>query len=179
MFSTRWSPKMQARLAGIFYLYIVVAGVFAEAFVRGPLVNYSDASATAANILGSESLYRIGLTAEILMMSADIAVAAIFYILFKSVDRTWSLIGMLLRLATVAVAGVKAILLLTPLVLLSSAPYLAAFDIEQLQALSLASIKLHGRAYDVALIAFGLDCLVIGGLIIRSTFLPRLIGIGI
>ena len=116
MFSTRWSPKMQARLAGIFYLYIVVAGVFAEAFVRGPLVNYSDASATAANILGSESLYRIGLTAEILMMSADIAVAAIFYILFKSVDRTWSLIGMLLRLATVAVAGVKAILLLTPLV---------------------------------------------------------------
>ena len=52
-------PQLLARLGGILYLYIIVAGMFAELFVRGKLV-VPAMRGTAGNILANESLFRIG-----------------------------------------------------------------------------------------------------------------------
>jgi hypothetical protein len=51
------SPRLKARIAGVFYLLTTTTG-FAE-IVRGKLVVYSDAGATAVNILAHEPLFRL------------------------------------------------------------------------------------------------------------------------
>jgi hypothetical protein len=55
---------------------------------------------------------------------------------------------------------------------------LRVFTDEQLQALTLVFLKLRAAAYhNIGLVFFGLYLLLIGILILRSTFLPRILGV--
>jgi hypothetical protein len=172
-------PVRTARLAGLAYLYIIVAGLFAEIGVRGQLVDYNDPAGTAANILGAEMLYRIGFVAELLMTGADILVALCLYRILLVVDRHLSLAGLVFRLISAAIAGTKALFFLMPLILLNMDPETGGFAAGELERLSVLSLMLHGQAYNISLVFFGFDCLIIGWLIWKSGFLPRLIGTGI
>lgn len=170
------SIQSQARAAGVLYLFIIVAGIFAEAFVRSSLIAYDDAATTARNILANETLFRLGFSAEILMLAFDTTVAVLLYRILKPAGKDVSLLAAALRLVSIAVSAAKALLHLTPLVLLGDADALRGMGPEQLQALSLAALKLHGQGYNISLVFFGFHCLAAGYLIARSTYLPRLIG---
>lgn len=39
------------------------------------------------------------------------------------------------------------------------------------------ALRFHGQGYNVCLVSFGFTCLLIGYLICRSTFLPRILGV--
>jgi hypothetical protein len=58
------APRFYARIAGFLYLIVIVGGLFAEMFVRGRLVVYGDAAATAHNIMTDQLLYRLGFAVE-------------------------------------------------------------------------------------------------------------------
>jgi hypothetical protein len=64
-----------------------------------------------------------------------------------------------------------------PLDILGASQFQSAFKTDQLQALALASLRSYGRGYDIALVFFGVHCLLIGYLIFRSIFLPRIFGL--
>jgi hypothetical protein len=170
------AARRQARAAGVLYLLIIFAAPFAEVFVRGRLVVSGDAAATAANILANERLYRLGGAADLVAFACDAAVAVLLYELLKPVSGSLSLVAAFFRLMHAAIVAVSTIGHFAPLVLLGGAHFLSAFQPEQLQALALASLRLHGRGYVIGLAFFGLHCLVVGYLIARSTFLPRILG---
>ena len=92
-------PQHYARICGALYLYIIVAGIFAE-FVRSRLVVPADAAATASNIMANESLFRIGFSGELLHLAFDVAVAMILYALLRPVDRNVALLAAFMRLAS-------------------------------------------------------------------------------
>jgi hypothetical protein len=171
------SPRLQARIAGLFYLLIFVVGIWYEFFVRDKLVVMSDAAATAHNILAHPSLYRLGGTAELVVLMCDISVAIIFYELFEPVSRSLSLFAVVFRLVFASIMAVNTLNYLAPLALLKSPGPLAAFQPDQLQALALSSLRSYGTAYEIALVFFGIHCILIGFLIFRSTFLPRILGV--
>jgi uncharacterized protein DUF4386 len=170
------SPRLRARIAGALWLIIIVAASFAELFVRGRMVVNGDAAATATNILAHEPLYRLGAAAVLIYLLCDTAVALILYELLKPVSRSLSLLASFFRLAMVAILGANLLNLFAPLVLLKGAPLLTAFKADQLQALALVSLKLYTELFLIALLFFGFHCLLIGYLIYRSTFLPRIVG---
>jgi len=163
-------------MAGAFYLITIVTGVFAEVFVRGALVVRDDAAATAANILTHEPLYRLGLAADLIMLACYIAVTLLLYGLFKPVGGQLSLLAACFSLVGIAVLAVNSLNHLAPLVFLGSSNYLGAFDTNQLQALALVSLRMHARGYSVSGVFFGTYCLLIGYLVFRSGFLPRILG---
>ncbi len=171
------SPLMRARLAGAFYLITIIMGVFAEVFVREALVVRYDAAATAKNILAHEPLYRFGLAADLIMLASYIAVTLLFYGLFKPVGRSLSLLAAFFSLVGIAVLAVNSLNHIAPLIFLGSAQYLSAFDPTQLQALALISLKMHTQGYNIAGVFFGVYCLMIGYLVFRSGFLPRVLGV--
>lgn len=168
------SPRLQARIAGFIYVTIIALGAVGYA-THSTLTVMNDAAATAANIIASEQLWRLSIAAMLVMIAGDAAVAVIFFVLLKPVNRTLSLIGCAFRLVLVAIVGVAVLGRYAPLLLLKT-PASAAFGTDQMQALSLLSIKLFERGFEIALVFFGIHCLVVGWLILGSRFLPRILG---
>lgn len=58
------SPLVYARAAGGLYLIVIIFGIWSEVFVRSSLIVPGDATATAANIVASEGLFRISFAAD-------------------------------------------------------------------------------------------------------------------
>ena len=145
--------------------------------VAARLVVGGDAAATATNILAHEPLYRLGAAAVLIYLPCDTAVALIFYELLKPVRRSLSLLAAFFRLIMVAILGVNLLNHFAPLVLLKGGPFLTAFKTDQLQALALGSVKLYAQVFFIAMVFFGFHCLLIGYLICRSAFLPRILGV--
>ena len=169
------SPRFKARLAGAFYLLTFVTGGLAI-FARHGLVVEGDAAATATNILAHESLFRLGTAADLLVVACYIAVTALFYDLFKPVNRSGSLLAAFFILVGCAVLAFTCLFQLAPFVVLRGAQYSSVFKVEQLQALAYMSLELYGQAYSIAVVCFGFYCLLIGYLIFKSAFLPRFLG---
>ncbi|HEY5008674.1 MAG TPA: DUF4386 domain-containing protein [Caulobacteraceae bacterium] len=101
---------------------------------------------------------------------------ALLYGLLRPVSRTVSLTAALMSLVGCAIGAAITLNLVTALVLLEGAPYLAAFRPDQLQALARVSLRLHGEGYSISLMFFGFYCALLGYLAFRSTFLPRFLG---
>ena len=173
----RISPQPYARICGALYLYIIVAGIFAEVFVRSRLIVPADAAATATNIIANEQLFRLGFSGELLHLAFDVAVAALLYALLRPVNRTVALPAAFMRLVSDIILAVVSVSHFATLRLLADTEYLKTFQPEQLQALALLALKLHGDGYNICLFFFGFACLALGYLIFRSTFLPRVLGV--
>ena len=171
------SPQLYARVGGLLYLIIIVAGIFAEVFVRSRLVVSGDAAATANNILASESLFRFGFFSELIMLACDVAVALIFYVLLKPVNKNLALLAAFFRLVMTAISGINSLNHYSALLILGGADYLTVFETDQLHALALLSLKSHTFGYHISLVFFGFHCLVLGYLIFRSGYLPKVLGI--
>jgi hypothetical protein len=103
-------------------------------------------------------------------------VTALFYQLFKSVSRSLALIAVFLSLMGLAPQVVANLLQLAPLAILGGSPYLSAFTTQQVQALALLALNVSAQAQGVGLVFDGLFLLLIGYLIFRATFLPRVLG---
>lgn len=169
------SPRFTARLAGLFYLLTFVTGGLAI-FARHGLVVDGDAAATATHILAHESLFRLGTAADLLVVACYIAVTALFYRLFKPVSRSGSLLAALFSLVGCAVLAFTCLFQLAPFVILRGVQYSSVFTSEQLQALAYMSLELYGQTYSIAVVCFAFYCLLIGYLVLKSAFLPRILG---
>jgi hypothetical protein len=60
---------------------------------------------------------------------------------------------------------------------LGGAQYLSVFKVEQLRALAVMFLDFYNQGFSIALVFFGFYCLLIGYLIFRSAFLPRILGV--
>jgi Domain of unknown function (DUF4386) len=93
------------------------------------------------------------------------------------VNRNLSLLAACFSLVGCAIGAFNCLFHLAPLVVLGGAPSLSAFNVEQLQALALMFLKLHAQGYNIAMVLFGSYNLLIGYLIFRATFMPRILGV--
>ncbi len=172
------SPRVQARIAGFLYLIVIVGGIFAEVLVRGRLVVHGDAAATAHNIVTHEMLYRWGFAVEVFYCAfCNVPILLIFYNLFKVVNKNVALLMVFFDLVTTATESISMLAHFAPLVFLGGGPYLSAFTVAQLQASAYMSLQLFEQGFAISLVFFGWDCLVTAYLIVRSTFLPRILGV--
>src|SRR5947208_14974733 len=170
------SPRLKARVTGALYLLTILTGIFAQGFVSARLVVEGDALATATNILAHRSLFEWGFTVYLIEMACQIATTGLFYDLLKPAGRSVSLLAAFLGLAGCIIKTFSRLFYIAPLFVLEGGHYLIAFNQEQLQALSLLLLKVNDRGAGMALAFFGLYAVLTGYLIIKSTFLPRILG---
>jgi hypothetical protein len=175
--STQTSPRLKARITGMFYLLTILTGIFAQGFVSGRLVVDGDAAATATNILTHEGFFQLGFAVYIIEMACQIAMTALFYELLKPVSRSLSLLAAFFGLTGCVIKTFSRLFYIAPLFVLGGAHYLSVFRTEQLQALALLFLKVNDHGAAIALVFFGFYALLTGYLIIRSTFLPRILGV--
>jgi hypothetical protein len=174
---TEASPRPKARIIGIVYLLYFLTAVLAVFFMKGLVVS-ADAAATASNLLAHEPRFRLGFAVGLIANAWYLALTALFYDLFKPVSRSLSLIAAFFSLVGCAIQTFGSLFQLAPFVVLGSgSQYLSVFKVEQLQALALMFLKLHSQAFNIGLVFFAFYCLLIGYLILRSDFLPRILGV--
>ncbi|MEQ1676424.1 MAG: DUF4386 domain-containing protein [Chitinophagaceae bacterium] len=165
------------RTAGLLYLIMIITGGFAEAFVRGGLTVDGDPAATARNILESETMYRLGFVADLTCLISTTFLSLIFYYLFKPVNKFISSLALLFSVLASAVMAANLIHQFAPLLLLHKTAYQQAFTIEQLQTQSLFFLNLQSQGYNISLLLFAFYFPLIGWLVYKSNFLPRVLGI--
>src|ERR687886_2904321 len=171
------APRQLARIAGALYLINIVLGAFAISIVPAVVVVAGDAAATAHNIQTHELLYRLGLVAHLVVTVTNVPLALIFYELFKVVNRRLALLDACFILVATAIEAAGLLNQFTPLVLLGSGPYASALPTAQLEALAYIPSALSGIGYSIAQVFFTFDLVTIAYLVLRSTFLPRVIGV--
>jgi hypothetical protein len=170
------SPQLYARIGGLLYLIIIVAGMTGELFIRGPMVVSGDPASTAHNIVASPFVWRAGIAGDLVMHMCDVGLMLVFYVLLRPVSRNLVLLALLANIVQSAMLVANKTNLLVPLFLLGDADYLKAFTLEQRQALAYVSLRTHDYGFGFGLIFFAITCLVLGYLIVRSGYLPKTIG---
>lgn len=160
--------------AGVGLLLMAALGPFGI-FIEG-LVTPGDAAQTAANIIESESLFRLGIAALFLVVALDVVVAWALFRVFRPVSNGLSMLAAWFRLAYAGVFLVAIGQLVGVLRLLEGDDYLAVFSADQLHAQALLGINAFSDIWDAGFVLFGLHLLVLGYLAYRSGYVPKLLG---
>jgi hypothetical protein len=161
----------------LFYLLEGTASAFGAIHVVSQVTVAGNAAATAANVLGHQALLWTGFGLALIAVACHIVYAVLFYDLFKPVSKTLSLLAMAISLVAAAIQGSAALFQAAPLAVLRSGGYLAVFSVRQRDALALFSLNLNQQAFDIYLVFFGMWLALIGCLIVKSTFIPTVVGV--
>jgi Domain of unknown function (DUF4386) len=166
-----------ARVAGVLFLLSLIAGGFGEGYVPPKFIVSSDAAATVANIKASEFTFRLGFAGFMVESICDAALALIFYVLLKPVDKNISLLAAFLGLISTAVFAVCELFCFMALHITGGADYLKSFSPEQLNSLALLSLKFYTIGGAIFTGYYGLAWILRGYLMFRSAYFPKFLGV--
>ena len=169
--------QLYARTAGVLGLVSVLAGGFGEAYVPRRLVEAGDAAATAANILGAESLFRWGFAAYLVEALCDAGLTLLFYLLLRVVRKDLAVLSVFFRLLGTAVFAMAQTAHFAALPIAEGAAGLQEFTPAQVDALALLAITIGGHGQAVSMLFYGAGTFVVGYLMARSRFLPPIVGL--
>jgi hypothetical protein len=168
------ATKRLARLAGAVYVSLGVAAAFG--FYHAPLVQ-GDLNAIALRITGPDLRFRIGVVSDVLSTTLSVPLALLLYQLLKPVQKKLAALMALLLLLAMPVSFVVALNYVAAQILLTGAPEVSALTGPQRDALGILFLRLHTHGVLAVEIFWGLWLLPFGLLVIRSRFLPRVLGI--
>ena len=154
-----------------------IFGFFAMMYVPSKLIVHGNAAVTASNIAASETLFRLGIAAELIGYAGFIFVALALYDLLKGVNRRRASLMVILIVVSVPIAFLNELNSIAALVLVRGADFLSIFEKPQRDALAMLFLRLHFHGFVVAGIFSGLWLFPLGLLVFRSRFLPRFLGV--
>ena len=171
------NPKLVARLAGVFFLLVIVNGIIAQGFISERLIDFGDAAATASNILANKGLFQIAFTIYLIEMACQLITVMLMYRLLKPVSRNLALMMLLFESAGIVIKTFARVLYITPLFVLDGGTALSGMNSAQLESVSLILLKANDLGAATAIAFFGFSTFLDGYLVFRSTFLPRWLGV--
>jgi uncharacterized protein DUF4386 len=169
--------KKAARVAGLLYLLVVITGLFSLIFVPGKLVVAGNAAATAANILASQTLFRIHILNGLVSILLFLLVVLALYRLLKDVNQPYAALMVILVLVQIPGGIGGASNQLAALDLLRGGDFWSAYDVHQREALAMLLLDPNNRGTGAFVMFWGLWLLPLGLLVFRSGFLPRFLGV--
>jgi len=171
------SVQTYARAVGVLFLLSMIGGFFGELYIPSRILVSGDAAATAKNIVESNSLFRLGFAAYLVEGICDIALSLLMYVLLRPVHRNLALLAAFFGLVSTSVFAVGELFYFGASIPLSGAAYLNSFSADQLNTLSMVSLRMYGLAAGIFMAFYGIATGIRGFLIYRSGFLPRVLGI--
>lgn len=162
-----------ARTTGFLYLGIALTGLLGHVVVRSQLFDAGNPATTLTQLTDNESLARIGIALELAIVLTQVLAGLWFYRLFRSVD-------------SFAAGSLAAFSFVNAIVILISAVFLATgLDVATSPELGAggdqaATVQLLYTVSDHLWLAgeifFGLWLVPMGWLVLRSGWMPRLLG---
>lgn len=164
----------KSRLAGLLYLVIIVTGLSAELVFRGPLIDLGDAAATSTAILAAPGQFRLAMAADLIMALSDAGLAILLYLIFRTMAPGLALSAMVFRLIQTGLIAVSLMAFLAAWLVLTNTQGLT-----DAPALALVFLELHAHGYDLGLVFFGVNSLMMGLMVWRSSLFGKAFGAGL
>ena len=171
------SLRQAAKIAGFARLISIIPAIFANFFVLQSFIVPGDAATTANNVMANELLFRMSIGSWPIVFALDLVMAWALYVLLKPVNRSLSLLAAWFSLIHVAIAGSALANHLSVLQLLSGADYLTVFGTGQLHAQVMQFFNAYDNGFHIGLFFFGFHLLILGYLVYKSGYIPRIISI--
>ena len=169
-------PRHASLFAGTGYIVLFALAFFANFFVRESMVISGDAAATAANIAGSQILFRSGMISFLIIFLLDVPIAWALYILFRRVHKDLSLLSAWFRILYTVFLGVALIFFFQALQYLGGAEFINVYNTGQLNVSALLALETFNTAWLIGLAAFGLHLIMQGSLILKSKIINKYLG---
>jgi hypothetical protein len=167
--------RQAALVAGFAYLLNPVS--YAEFSIYPKLVIPSNIEQTVQNIVAHGDLFLIAIFCYLTSFIGDVVIAWALYILLVPVNRSVSLLTAWFQLVYAAIAFFGLLNLVAVYRILNTPDYLTVFGSGQVHVQVM--LLLHSFRYDwsMALVLFGIHLVLLGYLIYRSGYIPRVLGI--
>jgi len=162
-----------ARLTGVFYLGLAVAGIAGFGIIRSQLYVAGDPGATLANLAGQALLARLGVAADLTGVLAQALAALWFYRLFRAENG--------FAAGSIAVFGmVNAVVILVATVFSSVALAVAGSPALAPSGGQAATVQLlyqlNAAAWSLGGLFFGLWLIPMGFIVVTCRLMPALLG---
>jgi hypothetical protein len=171
------TTKNPGRFVGLLYVLVSIPGAFALAYVPNKLIVTGNATATASNIIASETLFRAGIACNILSEILFMWVALALYDLLKGVNQRQASLMFGLLIVSIPITLLNELNAIAALLLARGADFLSTFDKSHRDALAMLFLNLHDHGFGISEIFWGLWLLPLGLLVYRSGFFPRILGV--
>jgi len=166
-----------ARIAGIAMLLSIVFGFLGELYLPGKIVVRQDAAATAANIVGNPTLFRLTFAAYLVEGICDIVLCVVFYILLRPVNRNLALLSAFFGIASMVIYAVSESSFFAASLVLGDSSGMGTFTAGQRSALAYLAMRISGTIAWLFLCLYGIASMLRGYLIARSAYLPKFLGV--
>lgn len=166
------------RVAGLWYLLIVLMGPLRLVYIPSTLFVNGNAAATVANIAAHQWLFRAGIVSDLIGSVVLVLLVLAFYQLFQGVDKN-------LAVQVVIFGGIMPALLyfvgvagdIAALEIVRGKEFLSVFSNPQRDALAVLLLALRDHQNTAAEILWGVWLFPLGFLTYKSRFLPRFLGV--
>jgi uncharacterized protein DUF4386 len=165
-----------ARIAGAVYLSMVLTAPFSLIYVPSKLIVRGNAIATAENILTHETMFRLSILGELVGMVIFICLAIALYRLLSNVNKTWAMLMLAFVLVSAAVGFLNTLNNIAAVILFRGGEFLTVLDKSQRDALAMLFLRLHSQGEFINEIFWGVWLFPFAILVIRSGFIPRVLG---
>jgi hypothetical protein len=166
-----------ARIAGVAMLLSIIFGFLGELYLPGKIVVRQDAAATAANIVGNPTFFRLTFAAYLVEGICDVILCVFFYVLLRPVNRTLALLSAFFGIASMVIYAISEASFFAASIVLGDSSGMGTFTADQRNALAYLAIRLSGTIAWLFLCLYGIASMLRGYLIARSTYLPKFIGV--
>ena len=160
-------------------VFITLAGVAVAVSCGAPpnLNIPGDAAATARKIIAAGGLFRVAIIGWLFAILGDVVRAWALYVFFRPVNKSVAMLSawwMLLHDAVFAGANVSLVVVSE---LLGGMGAFASLAPQQTNALMMLFLEANNYGFMIGLFFFSFHLLLIGYLVLRSGFVPRILGI--
>jgi hypothetical protein len=147
-----------------------------ELFIRPAIIVPGDAAITVNHMVASESLFRLSIVSDLLRQMFMVLLLLLLYKLLKPVNKNIASLMVIFALVCVPISMLNELNHFAALLLSSGAGYLTAFKADQLNTLVMFFLELRKYGTFIPQV-LSFWVLLLGYLVFKSGFLPRILGI--
>ncbi|MFZ1745454.1 MAG: DUF4386 domain-containing protein [Nitrospirales bacterium] len=170
------SPQKTARVAAFVFLIIFFLGMSTELFIRPGMIVPGDAAATVKNIAASEALFRLSIVSDLVRQMFLLLLPLVLYKLLKPVNKNIASLMVVFALVSVSISMLNELNHFAVLLLSIGVGSLTAFNPDQMNALAMFFLELRKYGTFIPQV-LSFWVFLLGYLVFKSGFLPRILGI--
>lgn len=153
------------RYLRVLYPFWVLFGIFSIIYVPSTLIDFANPTGTSDTIRDNALLFRLGIAGRLIVQLLFIIIPFLFYQLFKNLDKTTSLLLLVLALVSVPISMVNETISLNVMGHLGN------------PGKTMEMLDLYNHVMHISIIFWGLWLLPLGWLVYKFDLFPKMIGI--